>query len=322
MSTQVVRAYVSHPSYEKISFIGEKIMPIIRTPDDRFANLDHYPFAPNYADINGVRVHYVDEGKGSNTIFCLHGEPTWSYLYRHMIPPLAKQHRVIAPDLIGFGKSDKFTEMSEYSLELQVTAMTKLIEHLNLTNITLVCQDWGGIVGLPLATQLDSRFSRLVILNTALPTGDRPMTDGFRQWREFVERTGRDLIASQVIEFSTINKELLTPEVLRAYDAPFPSPDYATAIAVYPLLVPTKDDDAGVPILREARDRLANWHKPALVMFSDMDVVLGGGDRFFRKHIPSAKDQPVITIEGAGHFLQEEKGAEIAGHILDFLART
>ena len=297
-------------------------MPIIRTPDDRFANLDHYPFAPNYTDINGVRVHYVDEGKGDNVIFCLHGEPTWSYLYRHMIAPFAKKHRVIAPDLIGFGKSDKFTEMSDYSLSLQVEMLKALIEQLNLSNITLVCQDWGGIIGLPLATQLEGRFSRLVILNTALPTGDRPITDGFRQWREFVEKTGKDMIASKVIEFSVINKDLLTPEVLRAYDAPFPNADYTAAIAVYPLLVPTKDDDDGVMILREAREKLANWHKPALVMFSDMDPVMTGGDRFFRKHIPSAKDQPIITIEGAGHFLQEEKGAEIAGHVLDFMART
>ncbi|HRF96134.1 MAG TPA: hypothetical protein PLZ51_13105, partial [Aggregatilineales bacterium] len=171
-------------------------------------------------------------------------------------------------------------------------------------------------------TQLEGRFSRLVILNTALPTGDRPITDGFRQWREFVEKTGKDMIASKVIEFSVINKDLLTPEVLRAYDAPFPNTDYTAAIAVYPLLVPVKDDDAGVAILREAREKLANWHKPALVMFSDMDPVMSGGDRFFRKHIPSAKDQPIITIEGAGHFLQEEKGAEIAGHVLDFIART
>ena len=297
-------------------------MPLIRTPEDRFDNLEKYPFAPHYVTVDGVRVHYVDEGHGDNVIFCLHGEPTWSYLYRHMIPLLAKSNRVIAPDLIGFGKSDKFTEMSDYSIALQIRAMTSLIEQLNLSNITLVCQDWGGVIGLPLATQLDNRFSRLVILNTALPTADRPITEGFKQWREFVQKTGKDLIASKVIEFSIINKDLLTPEVLRAYDAPFPNPDYTAAIAVYPLLIPIQETDAGVDIMREAREKLANWHKPALVMFSDMDVVLGGGDRFFRKHIPSAKDQPVISIEGAGHFLQEEKGEAIAGHILDFLART
>lgn len=297
-------------------------MPVIRTPDSRFENLDKYPFKPNYFTYNDVRIHYVDEGRGENTIFCLHGEPTWSYLYRHMIPPLAKNNRVIAPDLIGFGKSDKYTEMSDYSIMLQIDAMESLIEELGLGNITLVCQDWGGIIGLPLAMRLHARFSRLVILNTALPTGDRPISDGFMQWREFVQKAGKDLIASKVIEFSTINKDILTPDVLRGYDAPFPNTDYTAAIAAYPLLVPIKDDDAGVDIMRDARDKLGNWYKPALVMFSDMDVVLGGGDRFFRKHIPSAKDQPVITIAGAGHFLQEEKGAEIAGHILDFLART
>lgn len=297
-------------------------MPVIRTPDDRFENLEKYPFAPHYVMVDDVRVHYLDEGQGENVIFCLHGEPTWSFLYRHMIPPLAKSNRVIAPDLIGFGKSDKFSEMSDYSIVLQIHAMTSLIEQLNLSNITLVCQDWGGVIGLPLATQLDNRFSRLVILNTALPTADRPITEGFKQWREFVQNTGKNLIASKVIEFSIINKALLTPEVLRAYDAPFPNSDYTAAIAVYPLLIPVQETDDGVDIMRQAREKLANWHKPALVMFSDMDVVLGGGDRFFRKHIPSAKDQPVITIHGAGHFLQEEKGEEIAGHILDFLGRT
>ncbi len=297
-------------------------MPVIRTPDSRFENLDKYPFKPNYVTYNDVRIHYVDEGQGENVILCLHGEPTWSYLYRHMIPILAQNHRVIAPDLIGFGKSDKYTEMSDYSIILQIDALESLIEELGLGNITLVCQDWGGIIGLPLAMRLHARFSRLVILNTALPTGDRPISEGFMQWREFVQKAGKDLIASKVIEFSIINKDILTPEVLRGYDAPFPNSDYTAAIAAYPLLVPIKDDDAGVDMMRDAREKLGNWHKPALVMFSDMDVVLGGGDRFFRKHIPSAKDQPVITITGAGHFLQEEKGEEIAAHILDFLART
>ncbi|MFW5692318.1 MAG: haloalkane dehalogenase [Chloroflexota bacterium] len=297
-------------------------MPLIQTPDERFDNLPGYDYAPNYVTVQGFRMHYVDAGQGDEVVLCLHGEPTWSYLYRKMIPPLAEQYRVIAPDFVGFGRSDKLTEMDEYSIQLLYDTLTAFIEALDLRQITLVCQDYGGIVGLPVAVDMPDRFARLVIMNTGLPTGERTPTEGFMQWRAFVERIGREMIVSQLIELSMVKKDQFTPDILRAYDAPFPDERYRAAIATYPLRVPIKPDDPFADKLRETRKKLSQWQKPALVMFSDSDPVTGGGDRAFRKLIPTANDQPEITIKGAGHFLQEESGEEIAGHIRDFMART
>lgn len=297
-------------------------MPLIQTPPERFENLPGYNFAPHTVNVQGFKMHYVDEGAGDEVVLCLHGEPTWSYLYRKMIPPLAEVARVIAPDFVGFGKSDKLTETDEYSIQLLYDTLTGFIEALDLRNITLVCQDYGGIVGLPAATAMPDRFARLVIMNTGLPTGDRDPGPGFMQWREFVARTGREMQVDRLFEISTVKKEALTPEILRAYEAPFPDERYKAGIAAFPLLVPVRLDDPFAAELRQTRERLGQWHKPALVMFSDSDPVTSGGDRFFRKLIPGASDQPEITIAGAGHFLQEESGEEIAGHIVDFIART
>ena len=294
-------------------------MSIVRTPDERFDNLPDYPFAPNYVEINGLRLHTVDEGAGE-TILCLHGEPSWSYLYRKMIPPLAAQHRVIAPDLVGFGRSDKYTDPADYSFQMHRDVLVGFIEALDLRGITAVVQDWGGLLGLTIATQLPERFARLVIMNTGLPTGMFPMPEAFMQWRAAAERFGTKLPVGRIIQNSTVTK--LPREVVKAYEAPFPDETYKAGAAVFPLRIPLKPEYPGAAEMSRAQRQLTRWTKPALVMFSDGDPITRGSDALFRRAIPGAKGQPEITIEGAGHFLQEDKGEEIAGHILDFMGRT
>ncbi|WP_420629901.1 haloalkane dehalogenase [Candidatus Leptofilum sp.] len=294
-------------------------MEIIRTPDDRFENLPDFPFTPNYVEVNGLRLHYVDEGEGE-VILCLHGEPSWAYLYRKMIPPLAAQHRVVVPDLVGFGRSDKYTDPDAYSFQMHRDVLVGFIEALDLWGITAVVQDWGGLLGLTIATQLPERFARLVIMNTGLPTGMFPMPEAFMQWRAAAERFGNRLPVGRVIQGGTVTE--VPKEVLAAYEAPFPDASYKAGAAVFPLLIPLKPDDPGAAEMSRAQRQLTRWTKPALVMFSDGDPITQGGDALFRRAIPGTQGQPEITIEGAGHFLQEDKGEEIAEHILDFMERT
>ncbi len=295
-------------------------MPIIRTPEERFAHLPDYPFQPNYVEINGARVHYVDEGEG-DIILCLHGEPTWSYLYRHMIPTLASEYRVIAPDFIGFGRSDKYTEPSDYSFEMHMETLKRFIETLNLKAVTLVVQDWGGLIGLSVLGEIQERFSRVVIMNTALATGEVRQTEGFLNWRSYVERTP-DLPIGQLIRRSLAKGTERSDEVIQAYEAPFPSAEYKVGAQVWPLLVPVNYDDPGAAQMRRAKEVLMEWDKPALVAFSDSDPITRGGDRFFKKIIQTTQNEPEIVIENAGHFLQEEKGEAIAEHILKFMERN
>lgn len=295
-------------------------MSVIRTPEERFANLFDFPFKPHYVETNGLRVHYVDEGKGE-VLLCLHGEPTWSYLYRKMIPLLSAKHRVIAMDFIGFGRSDKFTEQSEYSFKMHCDTLAGFIDALSLKQITLVVQDWGGTIGLRIVSEMPELFSRLVIMNTWLPTGDASANEAFLKWRYFAKNTP-DLPIGQVIRMGMASGSLFTPETIAAYEAPFPDASYKAGAAAWPLLVPIKPDDPGAAEMRKTREFLSKWNKPTLVMFSDKDPITHGADKFFRKLIPSAKNQPEIVIKDAGHFLQEEKGEEIARHIMEFTGRT
>lgn len=296
-------------------------MTILRTPEERFQKLPDYDFSPHYIDIGDTRMHYVDEGGGDEIVLCLHGEPTWSFLYRRMIPPLARDFRVVAPDMIGFGKSDKYAEQEDYSFQMHYDKLVGLIEALDLRNITLVCQDWGGLLGLTIAANHSDRFARLVVLNTFLPTGEEKISDAFMQWRAFSQKVGRRMQVGRLVA-QTITNYDVPADVVAAYDAPYPDDSYKAGAAVFPSLVPISPDMPGAKEMKAARNALSRWSKPALVMFSDGDPILGGAANFFRRLIPTAADQPEITIRGAGHFLQEEKGAEIAAEVIAFIKRT
>lgn len=293
-------------------------MELLRTPDERFANLPGYTFAPHYVTVNGVRMHYVDEGaQNAEPVLLLHGEPSWSYLYRKMIPVLtAAGYRVIAPDFVGFGRSDKPVEREDYTYQRHMDWITGLIESLDLQSINLVCQDWGGLIGLRLAAENESRFARIVAANTGLPTGDQPMSEAFFRWQRF-SQTAPVFDIGRVVQNGCATN--LPDDIVAAYNAPFPDDRYTAGARKFPLLVPTTPDDPASAANRKAWEVLIHWEKPFLTAFSDSDPITNGGDRIFQRLIPGAKGQPHTTITGAGHFLQEDKGEELAGVVVNFV---
>ncbi len=292
-------------------------MAKLRTPDKYFENLPGYNFEPHYFEHNDMRVHYIDEGEGE-VVLCLHGEPSWCYLYRKFFPILTPHFRVLSMDFIGFGRSDKYTRTGDYSYQMHLDTLLAFLEHTQLKGITLVVQDWGGLLGLGALGKKPDLFARVVIMNTFLPIGNRPMPLAFKAWKTFSQYSPAFPIGG-VIKSGTYQP--LSAEVRAAYDAPFPNSSYKAGARAFPALVPTSPDDEGVAEMQQAREVLKQWQKPALVMFSDKDPIMAGGDKWFRGNIPTAENEPFIEIKDAGHFLQEDKGEEIAQHILEFMQR-
>jgi haloalkane dehalogenase len=330
-------------------------MKSLRTPDSCFDGLEGYPFAPHYTEISDgeggvLRVHHVDEGPTTAApILLLHGQPTWSYLYRKMIPILADAgHRVIAPDLVGMGRSDKPSERSDYTYARHVAWFSEWLEANDLRDITLFCQDWGGLIGLRLVTAFPDRFARVIAANTGLPDGsgqipadateamkklyeELPVVSasdilghfknkdgppGFLYWRKFCAESP-DLRVSDVV--FTISSDSRDEGVAAAYDAPFPGPEYMASARQFPSLVPIFADDPEIPANREAWKVLEHFEKPFMTAFSDSDPVTAGGERAFQKRVPGAKNVQHVTIENAGHFLQEQQPQACATTILGFI---
>jgi haloalkane dehalogenase len=293
-------------------------MQILRTPESYFEGLPGYDFEPNFVELDGLRMHYVDQGPGDGeTVLLLHGEPSWSYLYRHMIPPLADAGcRVIAPDLIGFGKSDKPARKSDYTYARHVDWVRRFIELLELDGINLFCQDWGALIGLRVAAENEHRFTRIALGNGGLPSGDQTMPDAFLKWRKFALHSPYFPIG-KIIQRSTTTE--LGDKVVAAYDAPFPSRKYKAGARQFPALVPITPDDPASEANRAAWAKFGEWEKPFLTCFSDKDPITRGGDRVWHKHVPGARGQPHTTIENAGHFLQEDKGPELAELLIRFI---
>ncbi|HXF97279.1 MAG TPA: haloalkane dehalogenase [Gaiellaceae bacterium] len=292
-------------------------MDVYRTPDERFAGLAGYPFEPRYLEQEGLRLHYVDVGSGRPLVL-LHGEPTWSFLYRAMIPRLAGAARVLAPDYFGFGRSDKPTRVEDYSYDFHYRSLERFAEALDLREATLVVQDWGGPIGFRLAVERPERVAALVVLNTWIGAGRAPSPEWLR-FRDFVRRVGAELRPGQLVRISCPSG--LDDAAVAGYDAPFPVPEAKAGVLAFPELVPTELDHPSAPAMLEVREALRRWERPALVLFSDADPIFGRQAALdLASLLPGAG--PPETVRGAGHFLQEERGPEIAERVLRFLAEA
>ena len=289
------------------------VAEVFRTPEERFENLSGYDFAPTYLDVDGQRMHYLDEGPRDGTpVVCFHGEPTWAYLYRKMLPPLvAAGHRVVVPDYAGFGRSDKPTGRGWYTYDRHCNLMNRVLGALDLRDATVVVQDWGGPIGLRWAVENPDRVAALAIFNTGLFTGR--VSNGFMAWRNFAEKNP-DLPVGVVVQGATVTH--LTGDVVAAYDAPFPTAESKAGAAEFPLLVPISGDSVAAQQMRAVADELSRWGKPTLVAFSDSDPVFPYPEsgQEFCDLIPSAIEQ--IRVEGAAHFLQEDRGEFLAAEVL------
>jgi haloalkane dehalogenase len=300
-------------------------MQILRTPDERFADLPDWPWAPHHAEVGegelALRMAYIDEGpRDARPVLLLHGEPTWSYLYRHMIGPLLDAGlRVVAPDLVGFGRSDKPAEQEDYTYQRHVDWLRDLVVgELDLTDAVLFCQDWGGLLGLRLVAEHPTRFAGVVASNTMLPTGDHDPGDAFRAWREF-SRTTEEFRIGGLVNAGCVKD--LDPAAIAAYDAPFPDDAYKAGARIFPSLVPITPDDPASEPNRKAWETLLRWDRPFLTAFGDSDPITGAAGPVLRKLIPGAEGQPHVTLEQTGHFSQEDAGARLA-EIVAEAART
>ena len=297
------------------------IHEILRTPESRFANLSDFPYVPHYTEVGGLRIAYIDEGpRTAPVVLLMHGEPSWSYLYRKMIPVLLQAgYRVVAPDLVGFGRSDKPARKADYSYLNHVQWMKAWMERVDLQGATLFCQDWGSLIGLRMAAELPDRFARIVLANGGLPTGTSETPKAFRIWRAFAVYSPWFPIGRIVKSGCALG---LTPQEIAAYDAPFPSRKYKVAARLFPTFVPTTPDDPERQNNERAWDFFKQTQKPFLTLFSNRDPVTRGGHKMWQKLVPGAQGQPHAVTRGAGHFLQEDKGEEVAQAIDAFIKAT
>ena len=301
-------------------------MKTLRTPDERFVGLADYDFEPHYAEVQDadggrLRVHYVDEGPvDAEVVLCLHGEPTWSFLYRKMIPVfVGAGYRAVAPDLVGFGRSDKPASRSDYTYQRHVDWTAAWLEQLDLARITLVCQDWGGLIGLRLVAEYSERFARVVAANTGLPMGEGAPSEAFMAWRKLSQEMPV-MPVGQLVKAACVKD--VSREVVNGYDAPFPDETFKEGARRFPVLVPISSDDPAGPANRSAWEVLERWEKPFLTAFSDSDPITRGGDEVFKQRIPGTRGQPHTTIRDAGHFLQEDSGEAFARAVVDFMRAT